>query len=304
MRLLTETLRTWGVACFIRAVGAALLAAYADRYIHPAVMELIWNMAWAVAGSALVQLSLSVLNAWLRMTTSRATIMVTKITLAFSALLILSFIAISICEGFNLLPAGLHWFLWMAVALLLCIGVGASVHSVRKHVGNATKQLERTPNTYVAQPERSTEAEDATKILSIFSVSIVIGLALYTGFLATMGILEMEFPDVYYRDVTQTVLTSLHQTGMLCMGVGMQLGYGVDFPVSRRPTQKSRPSGPSRGSVPGESGSSVPGSALSNRPSVLVTGNDRKMLLRAQVRLQLRSGSTPRGKQAHDVVDG
>ncbi len=62
-----------------------------------------------------------------------------------------------------------------------------------------------------------------TRTLRLFTMGIIVGLAAYSLFLLSLAVLSLAFNGS--RTLTSEVLiTVAHQTGMLCMGIGMQIG--------------------------------------------------------------------------------
>jgi len=199
-------------------------------------------MAWATAAVAIAQLSFVVLNVWMRMGRRSWTIPVRKSMAATTLFLVILFTIVSILDGLRdgLLPNGFHWFVWSAVALTLCLGVGFSVISVHNQVKGIRSVTVSAANEFSATsgPDSYSDARKATMVLVSFSVSIVAGLALYTAFLVSMGILELAYPDIYYANTSQVILASLYEAGMLVMGLGMQIGYAFEFDTTMSPESK------------------------------------------------------------------
>eukprot|EP00471_Norrisiella_sphaerica_P011278 CAMPEP_0184493068 /NCGR_PEP_ID=MMETSP0113_2-20130426/25025_1 /TAXON_ID=91329 /ORGANISM="Norrisiella sphaerica, Strain BC52" /LENGTH=245 /DNA_ID=CAMNT_0026878193 /DNA_START=839 /DNA_END=1576 /DNA_ORIENTATION=- len=61
------------------------------------------------------------------------------------------------------------------------------------------------------------------ELLRIFAYAIIIGLSAYSLFLPALGILRLAF-GAEDSLLAETIITVFHQTGMLCMGLGMQFG--------------------------------------------------------------------------------
>uniref|UniRef100_A0A7S2TST6 Uncharacterized protein n=1 Tax=Lotharella oceanica TaxID=641309 RepID=A0A7S2TST6_9EUKA len=63
--LFVRVLSAWAVACFLRTVGASILASQADKFVHPIVLELLWHSVWLFGCFALTYFVMVLMKSWL-----------------------------------------------------------------------------------------------------------------------------------------------------------------------------------------------------------------------------------------------
>jgi len=219
--LLQRVLMLWACACSLRVLGGVILAAHLDKRIHPIILEILWHSVWLCGCYALTYFVAALLNVLANMKKLKISgIPVQKIATISNIFWGLVFLVFSIVNGLSSSwpSPEIQWFAWTACALYLCAGAWYSLRKFQTIQNKAKSRRARR----MSLESRTTKLSKLLPILNIFTNAVIIGLVLYTAFLPVIGILRLLNKTSL---LVETILTVMAQSGMLCMGFGMQ--YGV-----------------------------------------------------------------------------
>jgi len=235
-QLLKRVLNLWAIACLFRVAGGIVLASHSDVNVPPIIMEMLWHIVWLSGCFALTYFVVVISNAVLsiigRTVDMRIPVahIVTVVNIMWACIFFYLSIRDGMDDGWPMATNNIQWFVWMVCATYLFSGV---LCGVRK-LGNLIIEY---------------EAEDKIQIgvhLRSFSYAIIAGLGLYSALLLALAVIT-----TFYRDsitlTAEIIITCFHQIGMLCMGIGMQLGistltiFGRSFGFSKSPHNSADP---------------------------------------------------------------
>jgi len=160
--LFVRVLSAWAVACFLRTVGASILASQADKFVHPIVLELLWHSVWLFGCFALTYFVMVLMKSWLEIKglNLQKRIPVVQYVTLINTCWTITFVVVAIVDGIS--PRwpnpGPQFLIWMICALYLCVSATYVVCKLSKRLEKAEKKHTKSkkPETKVCDTPEGT----------------------------------------------------------------------------------------------------------------------------------------------------